>query len=81
MAKSAGVNQSSFSLESPGGGKISGDLVFAGYGISAPKMKYDDYSDQDVEGKIVVVIRREPQQDDPESVFDGKKVTLQVKLA
>jgi hypothetical protein len=50
-------------------------LVFAGYGISAPDWNYDDYAGLDVEGKIVLVIRREPQQDDDQSVFEGKKTT------
>ncbi len=58
-----------------GGGKLQADVVFAGYGISAPKFKYDDYEGTDVEGKVVVIIRREPQQDDEQSPFDGKKVT------
>ncbi len=37
-----------------------GDLVFVGYGISAPNLKYDDYAGLDVEGKIVVILRRTP---------------------
>ncbi|MCH7729690.1 MAG: M20/M25/M40 family metallo-hydrolase, partial [Planctomycetes bacterium] len=56
-------------------GNAKAEVVFAGYGISAPKLKYDDYKDADVAGKIVLLIRREPQQDDPKSVFNGKKVT------
>ncbi len=40
--------------------KASGDLVFAGYGITAPGLKYDDYAGLDVEGKIVVILRRTP---------------------
>ncbi len=41
-------------------GKAAGDLVFAGYGISAPDIKYDDYDGLNVEGKIVVILRRSP---------------------
>src|SRR6266545_348364 len=41
-------------------GQAKGDLVFAGYGISAPGLKYDDYDGLDVEGKIVVILRRTP---------------------
>ncbi len=48
------------------------DLVFAGYGISAEEHNYNDYAGVDVKDKIVVLIRREPQADDPNSVFDGK---------
>ncbi|RAK62915.1 M28 family peptidase [Hymenobacter edaphi] len=35
-------------------------LVFAGYGISAPELKYDDYQGLDVQGKIVLVVRGAP---------------------
>jgi hypothetical protein len=53
-----------------------GDLVFAGYGITAPEYKYDDYQDIDVKGKIVVVLRLEPGQNDPASkIFKGEELT------
>ena len=58
-----------------GPGTTQAEVVFAGYGISAPNLKYDDYHTGDAEGKVLVIIRREPQQDDPESVFDGRRVT------
>lgn len=56
-------------------------LVFVGYGISAPDLGYDDYRDLNVEGKIVVMIRREPQQGDAESKFDGEKTTSHAYFA
>ncbi|SMC00363.1 peptidase M28 [Hymenobacter roseosalivarius DSM 11622] len=37
-------------------------LVFAGYGISAPSLGYDDYAGLDAKGKVVVVTREEPKQ-------------------
>ena len=40
--------------------KAAGELAFAGYGISAPALKYDDYDGLNVEGKIVVIFRRTP---------------------
>lgn len=40
--------------------KAKGELVFAGYGITAPTLKYDDYAGLDVEGKVVVILRRIP---------------------
>ena len=58
-----------------GSGTVSAPIVFAGYGISAEEQKYDDYADLDVEGKIVLLIRREPQQNNPHSVFGGKDTT------
>ncbi len=36
-------------------GNISGDVVYAGFGISAPELNYDDYSGLDVKGKIVMI--------------------------
>ena len=46
-------------------------LVFAGYGITAPEYRYDDYRGIDAKGKIVVVLEREPQEADPKSPFHG----------
>lgn len=43
-----------------GSGKVQAPLIFAGYGITAPELKYDDYADLDVRGKIVVLLRRTP---------------------
>src|SRR3954470_6723573 len=55
--------------------QIDGPLVFAGYGITAPDLQWDDYSGLDVKGKIVIVLRHEPQELDPNSRFDGKAMT------
>ena len=55
--------------------KVAGTVVFAGYGITAPEYHYDDYAGLDVKGKLVVVLRHEPQENDEKSVFDGKKLT------
>ncbi len=54
----------------------SGDLVFAGYGISAEEYKYDDYRDLSVTDKIVLVMAHEPRENDPSSPFNGKELTL-----
>jgi hypothetical protein len=54
---------------------VSGPVVFVGYGISAPDFGYDDYRDLDVEGKIVLMIRREPQQGIETGPFQGEKPT------
>ena len=50
-------------------------VAFAGFGITAPEYKYDDYKNLDVKGKVVVILRGEPQMDNENSVFDGKKFT------
>jgi Zn-dependent M28 family amino/carboxypeptidase len=52
-----------------------GALVFAGYGISAPELGYDDYAGIDATGKIVVVLRHEPQEADAASKFAGTNYT------
>jgi Peptidase family M28/PDZ domain/PA domain len=47
-------------LSASADGEIAADVVFAGYGIRAPELKYDDYAGLDVKGKIVVVFRNAP---------------------
>ncbi|MDA2919291.1 M28 family peptidase [Desulfobacterota bacterium AH_259_B03_O07] len=47
----------------------SADLVFAGYGISAPELNYDDYDGIDVKDKIVLVLRYTPEDYDVDSPF------------
>jgi len=44
---------------------LKGNLVFAGYGISAPEKGYDDYENTDVSGKIVIVLRYSPDGSNP----------------
>jgi hypothetical protein len=41
-------------------GSIEADLVFVGYGITAPELGYDDYASIDVKGKIVVIAPGNP---------------------
>ncbi len=44
-------------------GEVEGELVFAGYGISAPEKGYDDYASVDAFGKIVLALRGMPAND------------------
>ena len=62
-------------------GKLTGSVVFAGYGITAPEYKYDDYANIDVKGKIVILLRHEPQEADEKSVFAGKQFTQHAQFA
>jgi aminopeptidase YwaD len=55
--------------------RFDGPVVFAGFGITAPNLHYDDYAGINANGKIVVVLRHEPQESDPNSVFDGTNFT------
>jgi aminopeptidase YwaD len=50
-------------------GKAEGELVFAGYGITAKDYGYDDYAGLDVKGRVVLVLRYEPPPLDEKSPF------------
>ncbi len=56
-------------------GNASGRVVFAGYGITAPEYGYDDYAGLDVKGKLVIVLRHEPQEFEEKSIFSGRVYT------
>lgn len=51
--------------------RVEGELVFAGYGITSTEPAYDDYAGLDVSGKVVLILRHEPQQKDASSPFAG----------
>ncbi len=57
-------------------GDVTAEAVFAGYGIVAPDLGYDDYVGLDVKGKVVVVLRRAPAYQDKKSPF-GIPATMQ----
>lgn len=50
---------------------VTAEVVFAGYGITAPELDYDDYKDIDVRGKIVLIFDHEPQETNSASIFNG----------
>ncbi|MCI0480521.1 MAG: M28 family peptidase, partial [Candidatus Dadabacteria bacterium] len=58
-----------FPLAVSASGFVSGELVFAGYGISAPELGYDDYDGLDVRGRIVLLLRGLPRDMDNRSHF------------
>jgi hypothetical protein len=55
--------------------RVTAPVVFAGYGITAPEHKYDDYRNLDAAGKIVLVMRHEPGEKDDKSPFDGRELS------
>ncbi len=55
-------------------------LAFAGYGISAEKEGYDDFTGVDVKGKLLIVLRHEPQQDNPDSPLDGARDSIHATI-
>ena len=75
-------------LAAGGSGRFDLPLVFAGYGITAPAEHYDDYAPLtaaekggSAKGAGVVVLRQEPQKDNPHSVFDGNQASQYAALA
>ena len=59
---------------------VQAPLLFAGYGITAPEFNYDDYKGVDAKGKIVLVLRHEPQENDEKSVSAGKQLTTHAEI-
>jgi len=50
-------------------GEVEAELVFAGYGITAPELGYDDYAGVDVKGRAVLAFTHEPRERDPQGPF------------
>jgi hypothetical protein len=48
-----------------------GPVVYAGFGMTVPDLSYDDYREQDLSGRIVLVLDGEPGEKNPSSPFDG----------
>ena len=65
------------------GAAITGsDVIFAGYGVTAPEFSWDDFKGVDVKGKTIVVLVNDPQVPDPADsskldpkTFNGKAMT------
>jgi len=55
-------------------------VVFAGYGISAPSHKYDDYAGLDVDGKAVLIFSHEPQERRNDSRLNGARPLQETTL-
>ena len=54
-------------------GDVTAEVVFAGFGITAPGLGRDDYAGLDVRGKVVMVIRGEPKDDRDWSQFNDSR--------
>lgn len=61
-------------------GTVTSGVVFAGYGVTANEYHYDDYANVDVKGKIVLILRHEPQENDDKSPFGGRALTMHAGL-
>ena len=58
------------------------ELIFAGYGVTAPEFNWDDFKGVDVKGKTILVLINDPQVPDPSdsskldaALFNGKAMT------
>ncbi len=61
-------------------GTLEAPVVFAGYGITAPGIDYDDYAGLDANGKFVLVLTNEPAELDTASRFNGDINTAHSEL-
>ena len=50
-------------------------LVFVGYGVSAPERHWDDFKGKDLKGKLAVVLINDPDFETGEGDFGGKAMT------
>jgi hypothetical protein len=62
-----------------GNGSVEGELVFAGYGIEAEELGYNDFADVDLKDKIALIMRYSPEGDKPDTKF-GFKVQSNFKV-
>jgi hypothetical protein len=49
---------------------LTAPVVFVGYGIQEPSLKFDEYKNLDVKGKFVMMLSEAPGKDNPESPFN-----------
>jgi hypothetical protein len=64
-----------------GSGKASGDIVFIGHSIANEKAEYDDFKDLDINGKIVLMLRRSPRYTGDKRFADDETMQAVVSLA
>ena len=50
-------------------GSVSGPMEFAGFGISAPELNYDDYAGVNAKDKVVLILSGSPDGDNPHGRF------------
>ena len=56
--------------EAPRVGVEDAEVVFVGYGITAPEYSWDDYKGTDVRGKVLLIMNNDPESDP--ALFQGK---------
>ncbi len=63
-----------YSYFSSGTQSLTAPVVFVGYGIQEPSLKFDEYKNLDVKGKFVLMLSEAPGKGDPESPFNKGKL-------
>jgi len=53
---------------------VDSEIVFTGYGVTAPGQNWDDFKDADVRGKVLLTLVNDPPAEDPKH-FGGKAMT------
>ena len=54
-------------------GSFAGELAFVGYGIEADPLGYRELDGLDLDDKVVLMMRYEPQERDDDSIFEGRR--------
>ncbi len=62
-------------------GKISGQVVFCGYGIEDAENHFDEFANIELKGKIALIIRRVPRQNVPGSLYMSKSGKIDTQRA
>jgi hypothetical protein len=67
-------------------GEFEAGIVFCGYGIESDEPAYNDFEGLDVTGKVVIIMRRNPQQADENGMFavahgNSRHASLSVKVS
>src|SRR5437879_2659453 len=70
--KTADYSYGDFINSGSKGGAAEGQIAFVGYGISAPRLKHDDYAGVDVKGKWVIITRGLPKDVDSSKLNDDE---------
>lgn len=56
--------------------QVQGDVVFVGYGVNAPELKWNDYAGVDVKGKwVLIMVNDPPAPADEPTLFGGPALT------
>lgn len=58
-----------FPVRASSNGEATGELAYAGFGITAPELEHDDYDEADVEGKIALIDISSPDGIHPHSQY------------